>query len=62
MFKAFIVIVVLVVLVANFPKQSVNFGTKAVTTVVAFASGSYQVGKTTVNEARTQVVEKVNTK
>lgn len=62
MFKALIVIAALVILVANFPKQSVNVGTKVVTTAVSLASGSYQIGKTAINETRNQVTEKVNTK
>lgn len=60
--KALIVIVGLIVLVANFPKQSADLGTKAVKAAVAFASGSYKVGKTAVDETRSQVTEKINEK
>lgn len=59
--KTLIVIVGLVVLIANFPKQSIDLGTKTIKAVVALATGSYEVGKTAVNETRTQVTEKAET-
>lgn len=62
--KTILFVILLIVLVANFPKQSLTVGNKIVHTFVSFASGSYEIGKTAVNETRTQVekIEKVSDK
>lgn len=62
--KTILFLILLIVLVANFPKQSMTFGNKVVNTFVSFASGSYEIGKITVKEIRTQVekIEKVSDK
>jgi len=59
MFKTLIALILLIVLIANFPQQSLTLGNKAIETIVAFASGSYKVGKATLAETRSQVSEKI---